>query len=661
MTGLTTNPVAGEVERNGQFWVKNLPLNPGTNSFIILAVDAALNTNQIAMSVVQSSVQLSVTPVSQGDLTNSQVTVSGSISDATNYAVWVNGVQATVSTNGTWSATNVPVLAGGMATFQATAIPLTSNGGAGTGGGDGVNPTDPNALDNSSSTEPPPTITFTNFYQEFGYDDSQKTRVGNSCGVLPPYQRTNSFVTNTAFYVDPDPNPIFADVAKSIGYTQVFSDSGAYCYWTGEIDYSNQMYSTIQLSTKGEGLSGQKDIYKLTISASAYSPDNTDILGPVYDSPTNSPISDISVVGAPPLIPSPDDTNSGVTYVVAAANDAITLQLQVSSQAYSVNIVGAKVPLQILQFLPTATNDVTGQTTSAIVGQQISLQCQASDTNVVLGNFQWTVPGITISNFVTNADASVGMAITNFPTNNADVTYYWVGDGSPQVSCLSVYNGQQTSPVQATFSVLRPSAVFNATTGSLALDTNQHISGNCLSNKFGLHYGVPSDCGGVPGIVFSAGMTVPDGFTGDGIAVQVINSTILRYQSTNGTWSGERATNVLDVRFSFSGEDSPGVNIEPPYCGSRTLQLTNYFTTWLMFRPTSGPSGTVVGQWVPLTSVDWNVGGEAYLAVTNCDYTNGWMGWVGTNFMNNPNPTGSNTLRYPWWTNNITNFNLEPE
>lgn len=131
---------------------------------------------------------------------------------------------------------------------------------------------------------------------------------------------------------------------------------------------------------------------------------------------------------------------------------------------------------------------------------------------------------------------------------------------------------------------------------------------------------------------------------------------------TNGAWISIRATSVLDNNYPYvldvpTAEDSPGYNINSPYCASRILQVTNSFTMWLLFMPTNGPAGSIVGQWTPLRLVNWNMTGQGFLAETNCQMSD----WRGTNFMNNSNPLDSGTLQYPSRTNNIRNFHFQPE
>src|SRR5208282_3183756 len=116
-----TNTYAGQVDRNGNFWLENLPLQPGTNAFAIVVVDAVDNTSLTNFSVVRSPLVLTINPVANSSqLWQPTVNVTGTISDPT-YAVWVNGVKGTNYGNGTWAAFNVPPGGGGTATFTVTA------------------------------------------------------------------------------------------------------------------------------------------------------------------------------------------------------------------------------------------------------------------------------------------------------------------------------------------------------------------------------------------------------------------------------------------------------------------------------------------------------------------------------------------------------------
>jgi hypothetical protein len=120
-----TNIFNGVVERNGNFWVQNLPLNTGTNSFTLTVTDAAGNVATTNMSVVSSALVVTVNESSSdSQLWQSTINLTGTISDAT-YAVWVNGVKGHNNGDGTWSANNVPVNKGGTASFVVTAYAPT--------------------------------------------------------------------------------------------------------------------------------------------------------------------------------------------------------------------------------------------------------------------------------------------------------------------------------------------------------------------------------------------------------------------------------------------------------------------------------------------------------------------------------------------------------
>ena len=130
-----TNVVDGIVERNGNFWVENLPLAPEMNLLTLTATDAVGNTNATNIYVFQSLVNLTFTNVP--DIT-SQTTVQVPGTVDSGYTVWVNGVQAANFGGGAWLAYNVPVNGAGTAVFQAMAVASSVSL---TGGGGGTNST----------------------------------------------------------------------------------------------------------------------------------------------------------------------------------------------------------------------------------------------------------------------------------------------------------------------------------------------------------------------------------------------------------------------------------------------------------------------------------------------------------------------------------------
>jgi hypothetical protein len=132
-----TNLFSGIVERDGDFWVENMSLMEGTNHLTLTVTDVVRNVATTNITVFPGPVALTITAPTPDQLWQQGITVNGTISDSTDYTVWVNGVQAMLNGDGTWTATNVWLPTGGTAVIQARAIPNSDNGGSGTGGGGG--------------------------------------------------------------------------------------------------------------------------------------------------------------------------------------------------------------------------------------------------------------------------------------------------------------------------------------------------------------------------------------------------------------------------------------------------------------------------------------------------------------------------------------------
>jgi hypothetical protein len=103
-----TNVFTGPVGRDGKFWIQNLPLNAGANTFTLTVTDVAGNMSTTSLTVTQGGAGLVIDPIPPN-----QTKVTGKINSNT-YTVLVNGVPATISptpTGGvyTWEADNVPI------------------------------------------------------------------------------------------------------------------------------------------------------------------------------------------------------------------------------------------------------------------------------------------------------------------------------------------------------------------------------------------------------------------------------------------------------------------------------------------------------------------------------------------------------------------------
>lgn len=196
-----TNVVTGIVERNGNFWVENLPLASGINSLTLTATDAAGNVSQTNISVTQSLVNIAITsvPAVSNQLT---VTVLGTL-DTAGYTVWVNGVKATQSGSPpsiNWEADNVPVNGLGTTVFEALAIANTDNGGNGTSGsgGGGTNSTLQNpgnpvpavvspVAQVEQDTQPALICTYFNLYYDILWTAEGTTPQPNGFGTISNY------------------------------------------------------------------------------------------------------------------------------------------------------------------------------------------------------------------------------------------------------------------------------------------------------------------------------------------------------------------------------------------------------------------------------------------------------------------------------------------
>jgi len=120
-TNGVTNSFDGLVERDGKFWVENLPLMPGTNTVSLTVVDTWTNVLNTNLTVLKSLVEVSINPVSDSQIWENYVTVSGTVGD-TNLIIWVNGVGANI-TGTNWTANGVSLGTTATANVSVTAYP----------------------------------------------------------------------------------------------------------------------------------------------------------------------------------------------------------------------------------------------------------------------------------------------------------------------------------------------------------------------------------------------------------------------------------------------------------------------------------------------------------------------------------------------------------
>jgi hypothetical protein len=302
--------------------------------------------------------------------------------------------------------------------------------------------------------------------------------------------------------------------------------------------------------------------------------------------------------------------------------------------------------------------DVKDATSTVIVGQSIGLACLLVDTNGNDGpvsSYQWVVPGYAVAGY--NPTINSATVNSNIVITNASVGFYWVAGGTKQVSCTITVAGKQYS-ASTTFNVSRPTADFTLTVGgAIGADNNYFLPnlGEWATTPY-LHFG---NCvSGSEGIAFTFTNANLNGFTSflyRFFFVQVGITQSRQCLGTNEThcrWS----TNGLDTDYPYRDRSSlSGYYINQLYgvaSDSPAMQLHqdateacrgDTFDVYLMFDPGVGGAGTIP---VPLKKATWNWSGSA--AKTNSS-------WTLVNPVYPSNVTGSDSLIFPQWTNNIAN------
>ncbi len=682
---INSNIMAGLVERNGTVWLNNLSLNSGTNILSITATDAAGNVSTTNLNVIGSAVSLTVNPLSADQLNQSSATVTGTIGDSSQ-KVTVNGVAATVSGNN-WSAANVPVSPDGTASLKAQ-----------------VGDSDNNPLAEQDVYQPQPAkIVPSSYTKRYHANDGGFDWIPGTGWFKDPTATTDNvihwtFAAGGSWYYNFEPNDIedppdieyYTILEGADGFSSAsnyfvlswenaavatsYDIPGAFIHPYELIGNSyDQIQTHLMIDAAGQPKAGQTTLYLVQAQVTnkdtgiQIAGNELQIQGTTMTDMTHGDGS----VWSEALVSAPAGVNADVTPTPAQPNVAHNDNLNVSGQECKLTIM-ASVGTNGVALDPDKV--VSGA--SFVVGQNVVFSVTNLPPGTRATNFEWSFEG----NYFNNHSNAV--PTLEFPTCSTNpyvdpsmlaqntITNWWVSGGpdastpapyTASVKCdLILSNNSIGKPctTEGRFSMKKPQANIIATTSVISLDTNQlTVKDGVLTNDLGLHYGVPRPFG-TPGITFSNVYIMPISVSGTFQWVQVIESFALRYQTndSSGGWFTLSASNVLDTSYPYLNnvgaanrtEDSPGANINKPYCKSKYVTDSRTFRMYLEFQP-SEPTNS---QWVPLRSVLWHYSGEAVLVVTNCATTS----WVGTNFSANSNPTDSPADGYPLWTNNILNF-----
>jgi hypothetical protein len=372
--------------------------------------------------------------------------------------------------------------------------------------------------------------------------------------------------------------------------------------------------------------------------------------------------------------------SSGNVYLSGADNTWYTCTPEADHAVYSNYTFGVTPSIAYLA-ISRGGSDITGQTNTVIVGEQIALTCLFVDaaTNASsiapITNFQWTVPGSYLSNYlvtnwmvtnlylsgggITNCCVTNAMATNSFLMSssavistvimtNSGVTFYWYdGSGSStfEVQCTAIAKGV-TMTAKTKFNVIRPSvdwiAVITGPVGinpDLIVESDHH--GPVL--QFGTNYPTP------PGITFVLTNVNLNGWASgswDFLSAQIGNTTSTSYQ-TNGTnvvgvgagLDAQYPDSTFHLGVNEVDSDSPA---EPLPSTLRKAFRADSFSTYLLFKPEGGMA-------VPMRRFDWNWSGIA---------TNSTSSWTLVPGSESSTISANNvdTTSYPLWTNLLQNL-----
>ena len=175
-TNNVTNIISGVVERDGRFWLDNVPLMAGTNVIALTATDAAGNVTTNQLTLQRSLITVTVNTPVITNASQTTVSVTGTVSDQT-AIVWVNGVEG-ITSGTNWSADNVPVTRGGVAIFDVMAYPVDEAPDPGSGGGGMNPPPTPGSGSGGIGVDMPPSVYLYEDNQAIGDKSSGTTYIG---------------------------------------------------------------------------------------------------------------------------------------------------------------------------------------------------------------------------------------------------------------------------------------------------------------------------------------------------------------------------------------------------------------------------------------------------------------------------------------------------
>jgi len=320
---------------------------------------------------------------------------------------------------------------------------------------------------------------------------------------------------------------------------------------------------------------------------------------------------------------------------------------QSSSGSSSATVTPITAPAPTISF---GGKNVTGSTSTVVVGQQISLTGTVpSPQSSCLASQSWSVPAGTAVGSAKAATAS-GFTLGKLPANTGSSygPYYWVYAGSNTMTYgYKLTNGLSSANASTTFTVKGLSSGKLATANYGKLNDNTLTVCNTTTKETVLAYGNISGttCAvtGTAGELFTASGTQPG--TGAFTFVQLINSDTSTFTSTTGTVTCTHNAGV-DASYPYAAQINSTQSDDAPYVVLPTSpynKITRAFAATMYVLWTSSTASAIP---IPVGSITWQFSGATTL--TNSK----WGGVTGSGTANAfvaSSGTQSND-GYPLWT-----------
>lgn len=482
-----TNNYSGTIQRDGTVRIWNLPLTADTNTVTLIATDAVGNSSTNSITLARSAVTVTIDPISDDQLNQPSVMVTGTITDASD-SVSINGVKASVNTeNNTWIAYYVPVSPTGMASLDVEVSDSASN----SIGSQIFNPAQPATVVLSSYDGK-------DYYWEIGQTEEGEYFLLNEGqevdwnyivgGAFKTWQRQD-------WYYDwpiPPSGPGFAapwiaDPGFSFTPPWEFSELNLSPY--GDSGLERSLRTHVMIAPGGETNDGPNKLYLIRAAARELSAIYGDMgIGwPVWNGGADVPLPPewLKIQGR--TLVNTGQTNDdgavwGKTVVYGPAGAPVDVT-PVATQLYSYNDyvfdvqVEREVKLKIFAITNGTAIDLSTNIPEFCVGQKVTFfGVWDHNPGAVSTNYAWAFS----STFVNHSSQASSSASTNWDIDSSIFTTnepyaYWVSGGNKNVflhEILHFSNGQSaTFSASGQFSMFRPSvAMVNPTNHGTAMN-----------------------------------------------------------------------------------------------------------------------------------------------------------------------------------------------